>query len=30
VRNMDEWYAAFAVPESAKLYLQPDQRIRIW
>ena len=29
-RNMDEWYAAFAVPESAKLYLAPDQRIRIW
>ncbi len=30
VRNMDEWYEAFAVPESAKLYLAPDQRIRIW
>ncbi len=30
VRNMDEWYAAFAVPDSAKLYLPPDQRIRIW
>ncbi len=30
VRNMDEWYAAFAVPETAKLYLAPDQRIRIW
>ncbi|MFM9865541.1 MAG: M13 family metallopeptidase [Micropepsaceae bacterium] len=30
VRNMDEWYAAFAVPESAKLYLPPEQRIRIW
>ncbi|NOT39430.1 MAG: M13 family metallopeptidase [Alphaproteobacteria bacterium] len=30
VRNMDEWYEAFAVPEAAKLYLKPDQRIRIW
>ena len=30
VRNMDEWYAAFNVGESAKLYLSPDQRVRIW
>ena len=30
VRNMDEWYAAFTVPETAKLYLAADQRIRIW
>jgi len=30
VRNMDEWYAAFSVGESAKLYLPPDQRVRIW
>ncbi len=30
VRNMDEWYQAFAVPEAAKLYLPPDMRVRIW
>ena len=30
VRNMDEWYAAFNVGEAAKLYLPPDQRVRIW
>jgi len=27
---MDEWYAAFNVGEGAKLYLPPDQRVRIW
>jgi predicted metalloendopeptidase len=30
VRNMDEWYEAFDVKESDKLYLAPDQRVRIW
>jgi predicted metalloendopeptidase len=30
VRNMDEWYEAFAVKEGAKLYLEPGQRVRIW
>jgi putative endopeptidase len=30
VRNMDEWYAAFSVQPTAKLYLPPDQRVRIW
>jgi predicted metalloendopeptidase len=30
VRNMDEWYEAFGVKETAKLYLPPDQRVRIW
>ena len=30
VRNTDEWYEAFAVKESAKLYLPPDRRVRIW
>jgi predicted metalloendopeptidase len=24
VRNIDEWYAAFNVGETAKLYLSPD------
>jgi len=27
---MAEWYAAYNVGESAKLYLPPDQRVRIW
>ena len=30
VRNMDEWYEAFAVKEGAKLYLPHEQRVRIW
>ena len=30
VRNMDEWYEAFRVESTAKLYLPPDQRVRIW
>jgi len=30
VRNMDERYQAFNVPSAAKLYLAPDQRVRIW
>ena len=30
VRNMDEWYEAFAVKPAAKLYLEPGKRVRIW
>ena len=30
VRNMDAWYAAFAPRPEGKLYLPPDQRVRIW
>ena len=30
VRNMDEWYAAFDVGPGDKLYLPPDQRVKIW
>jgi len=30
VRNMDEWYEAFNVQATSKLYLAPDQRVRIW
>ncbi len=30
VRNMDEWYEAFGVQPGDKLYLPPDQRVRIW
>jgi len=30
VRNMDAWYPAFDVKVGDKLYLAPDQRVRIW
>jgi putative endopeptidase len=30
VRNMDTWYAAFGVKPGEKLYLAPEQRVRIW
>ncbi len=30
VRNMDEWYAAFDVRKDAKLYLAPQDRVKIW
>jgi endothelin-converting enzyme/putative endopeptidase len=30
VRNIDAWYNAFKVPDTAKLYLAPNQRVRIW
>jgi predicted metalloendopeptidase len=30
VRNMDEWYDAFGVKDGAKLYLEPEERVRIW
>jgi len=30
VRNMDAWYAAFNVQPGDKLYLPPEQRVRIW
>ncbi|MFC4255635.1 M13 family peptidase [Altererythrobacter xixiisoli] len=30
VRNLDAWYKAFDVKEGDKLYLPPEQRIRIW
>ena len=30
VRNFDEWYRAFNVQPGNKLYLPPEQRIRIW
>jgi putative endopeptidase len=28
--NVDEWYAAFAVKPGDKLYLPPEQRVRLW
>lgn len=30
VRNIDAWYPAFNVKPGEKLYLTPDQRVRIW
>ena len=30
VRNIDDWYAAFKVPEGAKLYVPAQQRVHIW
>ncbi len=30
VRNIDAWYAAFLVKPGEKLYLAPDERVRIW
>ena len=30
VRNLDAWYRAFDVKPGDKLYLAPEQRVRIW
>ncbi len=30
VRNLDPWYKAFDVKPGGKLYLTPEQRVRIW
>jgi len=30
VRTMDAWYAAFGVKSDAKLFVAPDDRVRIW
>jgi len=30
VRNLDAWYKAFDVKTGDKLYLPPEQRVRIW
>ncbi len=30
VRNFDPWYAAFDVKPGDKLYLKPEDRVRIW
>jgi predicted metalloendopeptidase len=30
VRNLDAWYEAFGVKPGDKLYLPPEQRVRIW
>ena len=30
VRNLDPWYAAFAVKPEQKLYLAPEKRVKVW
>ena len=30
VRNLDAWYDAFGAKAGEKLYLKPDERVRIW
>jgi len=29
-RNIDAWYGAFGVKEGDKLFIKPDDRVRIW
>ena len=30
VRNVDAWYKAFDIAPTDKLYLKPEDRVRIW
>ena len=30
VRNLDSWYPAYDVKPGQKLYLAPEQRVRVW
>ncbi len=30
VRNLDAWYEAFDVKPGQKLYLAPEERVRVW
>jgi putative endopeptidase len=30
LRNIDEWYAAFNIRPGHKLYLKPEDRVRVW
>ncbi len=30
VRNLDAWYGAFGVKPGQKLYLAPEQRVKVW
>ena len=30
VRNMDAWYSAFGIKPGDKLYLPPEERVRLW
>ena len=29
-RNLDAWYQAFGVKEGQKLYLAPQDRLKVW
>jgi putative endopeptidase len=30
MRNVDAWYDAWGVKPGDKLYLKPEERVRIW
>ena len=30
VRNVDAWYAAFDIKAGAKMYLPPEERVKVW
>ena len=30
VRNVDAWYKAFGITATDKLFLKPEERVRIW
>jgi len=30
VRNIDAWYESYHVKPEQKLYLKPEERVRIW
>jgi predicted metalloendopeptidase len=30
LRNLAEWYAAYGIKEGDKLYVKPEDRVRIW
>jgi putative endopeptidase len=30
VRNLDAWYPTFDVQEGQKLFLKPEQRVKVW
>jgi len=30
VRNIDAWYTAFSIQRGRKLFLAPDERVRVW
>jgi putative endopeptidase len=30
VPNIDEWYAAFNIQPTDKMYIPPEKRVRIW
>jgi len=30
LRNIDAWYAAFGVQPGDKMYIPPEERVKIW